>query len=76
MESRGMQVSAAGEVGINLRQMCITGSYSYYSYSPNITTLKAAESPWDDRVGLVYITPSLQYLVQISSESEMDIQIG
>lgn len=68
-ERWGMQVSLAGEVHINLKQMCITGSYSYYSCSPNISSPKL-RSPWDDKVELVYITLSQQYLEQISSESE------
>lgn len=33
-------------------------------------------SPRDDKVGLVYITPSQQYLVQISSESRVNTAIG
>lgn len=40
-ERKGMQGSTAGEVHINPRQMCITGSYSYYSCSTNIRSLKA-----------------------------------
>lgn len=71
-ERWGMQVSLAGEVRINLRQMCITGSYSYYSCSPNISSPKL-RSPWDDKVELVYITLSQQYLEQISTESETNI---
>lgn len=71
-ERWGMQVSLAGEVRINLRQMCITGSYSYYSCSPNISSPKL-RSPWDDKVELVYITLSQQYLEQISTESERNI---
>lgn len=70
-----MQVSAAGEGRINARQMCITGSYSYYSYSKHQIS-EATESPQDDKVGLVYITLSQQYLVQISKESETDMEIG
>lgn len=50
-ECKGMQVSTAGEVHINLRQMCITGSYSYYSCSPNIRSPKLQRVPemtkWD-----------------------------
>lgn len=49
--AEGMQVSAAGEVGINPRQMCITGSYSYYSCSPDVGSLKLQASPRDDKSG-------------------------
>lgn len=49
--AEGMQVSATGDVGINPRQMCITGSYSYYSCSPDVGSLKLQASPRDDKSG-------------------------
>lgn len=53
IERWGMQVSTAGEVHINVRQMCITGSYGYYSYSPNTRSQKLWESQrWQSGTGL------------------------
>ncbi len=41
IECRGMQVSAAGEVYINLRQMCITGSYIVIIHTPQTSDLQS-----------------------------------
>lgn len=76
MESSGMQVSSAGEVWINVRQMCITDSLRLLFILPQNIKSPKLQSPRDDKVGLVYITLSQQYFVQISRESETDTEIG
>lgn len=61
---------------INLTQMCITTPIVIIHTPLKHPMSTATHSPRDDKVGLVYITLVLRYLVQISNTSQMDMEIG
>ena len=54
IERWGMQVSTAGEVCINLRQMCITGSYIVIIHTPQTSDLQSYTESlrWQSGTGL------------------------